>query len=315
MWKNIWSAESSRARSAGSSDSLMSVICRVSAPTPRSSASATRCLRCRSRWPARCSRRSTSPVTWGDDRLDSRRDGGGAQRGDGLQPPGRRADGRAQPAHREARDPARRDERARSGGVRRRLVGRVRVRVVAAESALLRAVAGGARDRVLVFARQALHDLDAAVSRPGDGGRAGRRLAGGRRPRRLGAVAAGARRSAPGSAASTCSMPARISTSIARTACNSIPVRFGVRDLAGDLARDARRRGRRACSALAFGRAARRRLSRRRRRGRGDARLRAVAGARRRSVAGQARVRSERLRRHPLSAGARRSRSMVRWQH
>ena len=69
-------------------------------------------------------------------------------------------------------------------------VGRVRVRGVAAERALLRAVAGRARDRVLVFAGQAVHDLDAAVSRPGDGSRAGRRLAGGRRPRRLGAVAA-----------------------------------------------------------------------------------------------------------------------------
>ena len=35
-----------------------------------------------------------------------------------------------------------------------------------------------------------VHELHAAVSRPGDGGRAGRRLAGGGRPRRLGAVAA-----------------------------------------------------------------------------------------------------------------------------
>ena len=54
------------------------------------------------------------------------------------------------------------------------------------------AVAGRARHRVLVFAGEALHDLDAAVPRPRDGGRAGRRLARGRRTRRLGAVAAGA---------------------------------------------------------------------------------------------------------------------------
>ena len=74
--------------------------------------------------------------------------------------------------------------------LRRRRVAGVRLRGVAAEPAVLRAVAGRAGDRVLVFAGEALHDLDAAVSRPGDGGRAGRRLAGGRRPRRLGAVAA-----------------------------------------------------------------------------------------------------------------------------
>ena len=51
-------------------------------------------------------------------------------------------------------------------------------------------------------------------------------------------------------------------------------------------------------------------LSRRRRAGRGAAGLRAVARARRRSVAGQARVRSERLRRHPVSARAGGRRSM-----
>ena len=183
-------------------------------------------------------------------------------------------------------------------------------RVVAAEPALLRAVAGGARHRVLVLARQALHHLDAAVSRawrwPSRRSAAGWRSAG---------AAAGSRgcwprRSAPGSAASTCCMPVRISSSIARTACNSIPVRFGVRTslaisrvmhvVAVSLPARARLR-----------RAAGRRLSGRRRRGRGDARLRAVAGARRRSVAGEARVRSERLRRHPVSAGADGRRSMA----
>ena len=99
------------------------------------------------------------------------------------------------------------------------LVGAVRLRRVAAEPAVLQAVAGRAGDRVLVFAGQALHDLDAAVSRAGDGGLAGRRMAGGRRSRRLGAVAARRWRLAPGSAASMSCMPVRISTSIARTGC------------------------------------------------------------------------------------------------
>ena len=44
-------------------------------------------------------------------------------------------------------------------------------------AAVFRAVAGGARDRVLVLARQAVHDLHPAVSRTGDGGCAGRRMA------------------------------------------------------------------------------------------------------------------------------------------
>ena len=37
---------------------------RAGAPTCRSSASATRCSRCRLRWPARCWRRAQSPMTW-----------------------------------------------------------------------------------------------------------------------------------------------------------------------------------------------------------------------------------------------------------
>ena len=202
--------------------------CRV-APISRSSGSATRCSRCRSRWPARCWRARHAPVTWptvgwilvamvaarsaamGFNRLvDARLDA-------------------LNPRTAEPRAAARRDDararRPRSSAV---ASARVRVRGVAAEPALLRAVAGRARDRVLVFARQALHDLHAAVSRPGDGGRAGRRLARGRRTRRLGAVAARRSRSARGSAASTCCMPARISSSIARTGCGRFPVRFGV---------------------------------------------------------------------------------------
>ena len=177
----------------------------------------------------------------------------------------------------------------------------VRLRRVAARPAVLRAVAGRAGDRVLVLAGQALHDLHAAVSRPGDGGGAGRRLARGRRPGRLGAVAARRWRSAPGSAASTCSTPARISTFDRAHGLRSIPVRFGVGAVAGDLARDARRHGR-----LPGG--ARRRCA-----DLGWLYLAGVAGValllvyeqslvrERRSVAGQARVRPERLRRHPLS--------------
>ena len=91
----------------------------------------------------------------------------------------------------------------------------------------------------------------------------------------------------------------------------SIPVRFGVARVAGDLARDARHHRR-----LPGGARRRRRpragLSGRRRRRRGAARVRAVARQRPRSVAGQARVRPERLRRHPLSRRRRRWRSMSR---
>ena len=179
----------------------------------------------------------------------------------------------------------------------------VRLRGVAAEPDLLRAVAGRAGDRVLVLAGQALHHLDAAVPRPGDGGRAGRRLAGGRRPRRLGAVAAGARRSARGSAASTCSTPARISTSIARTGCGRFRCASASRRRWRSRARCtssrscawSRWRGSRRSARVYLAGVARRRAA---------ARLRAVAGPRRRSVAGEARVRPERLRRHPVSARA-----------
>jgi len=74
--------------------------------------------------------------------------------------------------------------------VHRRLVGPVRLRRLAAEPDLFRALTGRARHRVLVFAGEALHDVDAVVPRPRDGGGAGRRLAGRRRTRGMGAVAA-----------------------------------------------------------------------------------------------------------------------------
>ena len=343
MWKNIWWRDRAgqirwiddlRCRLAESQSNQMSLwiacdICESAinlhasaiciamqctmlkrvASTPRSCASATRCSRCRLRWPGRCWPRSgagadpaagcarASRLVWilvamvaarsaamGFNRLVDARDR------------------RAEPAHREPRAAARRDEHARSRRVRRRRVGGVRLRGVAAEPAVLRAVAGRAGDRVLVLAGQALHHLDAAVPRAGDGGGAGRRLAGGRRPRRLGAVAAGA------------AIGTWVGGFDVLYACQdldfdrahglrSIPVRFGVPASLAISRVHARRRGRLPGRA-GVGRAARPRLSRRRRRRGGAARLRAVAGARRRPVAGEARLRPERLRRHPLSARA-----------
>ena len=176
---------------------------------------------------------------------------------------------------------------------------------MAAEPALLRAVAGRARDRVLVFAREALHDVDAAVSRPRDGGRAGRRLAGGRRTRRLGAVAAGAgdRHVGRRLRRAVCLPGSRV-RSRARPAVDSGALRRA--RVARDLARDARRRRSSCLLALALVDAARRAsiFAGVGVRG-GAARVRAVARPRRRSVAGEARVRPERLRRHPVSARAR----------
>ena len=111
------------------------------------------------------------------------------------------------------------------------------------------AVAGRARDRVLVFAGEALHDVDAAVPRPGDGRRAGRRLAGRRRPRRLGAVAARARdRHVGRRLRRPVCLPGSRLRSRARPAVDSGALRRA--GVARDLARDARRRDRRASLAL-----------------------------------------------------------------
>ena len=98
-------------------------------------------------------------------------------------------------------------------------VGGLRLRGLAVEPSLFRAVAGGARHRVLVLAGETLHGVDADVPWARDGGRAGRRVARGRRTRRSGSRGCSRSRSAPGSAASTSCMRARTSTSIARTAC------------------------------------------------------------------------------------------------
>ena len=85
----------------------------------------------------------------------------------------------------------------------------VRVRGVEAERPVLRAVAGRAGDRVLVLAGQALHVVHAAV--PRDSPWRWRRSAAGSRPAGAAAPSRGCSgsRSAPGSAASTCSTPAR----------------------------------------------------------------------------------------------------------
>ena len=99
----------------------------------------------------------------------------------------------------------------------------VRVRGLEAWPAVLRAVAGRAGHRVLVFPREARDELHAALPRPGDGRCAGRRVAGRRRTRRVGALAARARRSVRGSAASMSCTRARTSSSIARTACGRFP--------------------------------------------------------------------------------------------
>ena len=69
---------------------------------------------------ARAARHGVRRSIWARG-VDRRGDGRGAQRGDGLQPAGRRPSRRAQPAHGDARAAARRDDRARGDAVRRRL--------------------------------------------------------------------------------------------------------------------------------------------------------------------------------------------------
>ena len=281
------------------------------APTPRSSASATRCSRCRSRWSARCWRARRAGFDVVARRLDrraawSRR---AARRWASTALVDARFDARnPRTAMREL--PRGRMSRAR--GRRCSSSSRPSLFVACASplgTTVPRAVAGRARDRVLVFAGQARHVLHAGVSRTRDGGRAGRRLARGRRPRRLGAVAARPRDRHLGRRASTCSTPARISRSIGAKVCDRFPcASASPRSLAISRALhvvDGRcARGASACSAAlgavyfagVAGVAA-------------PARLGAVARARRRSVAGQARVRPERLGRHPVSSSRRPSRS------
>ena len=117
----------------------------------------------------------------------------------------------------------------------------LRLCVVEAEPALRDALAGRARDRVLVLDRQALHLLHAGVPRPGHGGGAGRRLARGRRRRGLGAVAARrGDRPVGGRLRRALCLPGRSLRPRARPALDPGALRH--RALADDLARDARRR-------------------------------------------------------------------------
>ena len=156
---------------------------------------------------------------WRHGRLDSRGDGVGAQRGDGIQSARRRAHGRAQPANGESRAAARRDVDARGGAVCRGRVDLFRLRGVAAEPAVSRCCR-----------RSRWRSCSGIRSRSGT--RPGRRCSSAWRwPWRRSAdgspwaaAAAGSRGfsrwpSGRGSADSTCCMPARTSSSIARTAC------------------------------------------------------------------------------------------------
>ena len=132
------------------------------------------------------------------------------------------------PADGESRAAARRHEQQRKPACLSSASARVRRRYLASESGVPGALAGRARDRVLVLARQARHDVDADVSGPGDGRGAGRWLACGRRTWRLGALAAGARDRHMGGRFRRACMRARIIDFDRAHGLRSIPVRFGV---------------------------------------------------------------------------------------
>ena len=125
------------------------------------------------------------------------------------------------------------------------VVRRVRLCGVEAWNDLLRAVARGSGDRLLVLAREARHELHAAVSRPGDGCRAGRRLARGRRTRWHRAVAPGSRDRDLGRRLRRALRLQDLDFDRAH-GLRSIPVRFGVARAARHLAGHARHH--RACA-------------------------------------------------------------------
>ena len=301
MWKNTWSAACRRIGPSRPHDRL--TCWPASAPTRRSSASATRCSRCRLRWSARCWPSRLVAVRLDAAGLDRRLHGRGAQRGDGLQPAGRRV-----ASTRAIR--ARRCASCRPGACR---VGEARVFVVVSSIVFVvcaRASSGwlclvlspvalaivfwySLAKRVTAYT-QAFLGLAMAVAPVG------------------GWIAAGGPR-----ALEPWLLGLAIGTWVAgfdilyacqdlefdrREGLRSIPVRFGIARVALDLARAARRdrrwRWRRSASCAG----ARADLRRRRRRRRAAARLGAVARARRRPVAGQARVRPERLGRHAVSS-------------
>ena len=245
---------------------------------------------CRSTWPR---------VGW-----IARRDGGGAQRGDGLQPPRRRALRRAESAHRDARAAARRDERARGDG-RSCVVSSARVRrsrrrgssplCFALSPVALAIVFWYSLAKRFTSYTQLFLGLAMAVAPVGGwlaaGGRGGwepwllgagdrhvgRRL---RRPLRLPGprVRSRARPALDSRSASACR--ASLAISRAMHVVTVVVPRW------------------RSASVAPLGRVYLAGVAGVAR----AARLRAVARARRRSVAGQARVRPERLRRHPVSA-------------
>ena len=170
--------------------------------------------------------------------LDRRRDGRGAQRGDGLQSPGgRRLD--ALNPRTSMRELPRGAMTVREATVF--VVSRAGVRVPPRWSSgrCVSRCRRSPRDRVLVLARQALHVLHAALSGPGDGRRAGGRVARRRRWRRVGAVAARpGDRHVGGRVRRPVRLPGSGVRSGARPAVDPGPLRR--RAIAPDLARHAR---------------------------------------------------------------------------
>src|SRR4051794_5563326 len=98
--------------------------------------------------------------------------------------------GRGEPAHGDARAATWRDVTPRGDRFRPGLFGAVPGERIATERLVLRAVARGARDRLLVLAREALHHLYADVPRARDGGGSRRRVDCGRWRVGCGALAA-----------------------------------------------------------------------------------------------------------------------------
>ena len=133
--------------------------------------------------------------------------------------------------------PRGRMSRARGDAVRRRVLGRVRPGGGRARPACLCAVARRARHRVLVLAGQALHDVHAALPRPGDGRRARRRMDCRRRAGTVGTRGCSASRLGRGSAGFDVLYACQDVEFDRREGLRSIPVRFGVRQSLVDLAR------------------------------------------------------------------------------
>ena len=197
--------------------------------------------------------------------LDRRLHGERAQRRDGIQPPGRCAVRRAEPADVDARAAARRDVddgKRRCSWSCRRSSSSTAPRGSARSASLLSPVA-----LAIVFwysLAKRVHVVHAVVPRARHGGCAGRRMDRGRRASRGSSRGCSASRSACGSAGSTFSMPARTSSSTVRHGLRSIPdaVRrrrrpsccprvMHVATVVGDGGAVARRRSAAVCTSLA----------------------------------------------------------------